>query len=316
MALKKIVNAEKLALITFLFLLLQSATLMPPISPIKPIIAIKSMNSGVKGIYLSETTVENTALLEKIIAQAKEVGINTFVADVQYPSNRYAKNIALILANKIQYIARLIVFPGGANPEEINNATLLEKKYQLADYAIGLGAHEVQLDYIRYKASQNPSLQNIEDVNTVIAGFKDRLATKNVRLQTDVFGITSFRPSTVIGQNIRSIANYVNGVVPMLYPSHFNPYQTHSAHPYETITDALTALKKQFNNEIPVNIYAYIETYNYHYPHMSSSERVQYIQKELQAVQDSKINGWYAWSANNRYDYLFEAMKNHVTMSG
>ena len=64
---------------------------MPPISPIKPIIAIKSMNSGVKGIYLSETTVENTALLEKIIAQAKEVGINTFVADVQYPSNRYAK---------------------------------------------------------------------------------------------------------------------------------------------------------------------------------------------------------------------------------
>ena len=65
---------------------------------------------------------------------------------------------------------------------------------------------------------------------------------------------------------------------------------------------------KQFSEKSPVKVIAYIELSNYHYP-MSGTKRTNYIKAQIKAVKDSGVEGWYAWSAHNSYDYLFQVLK-------
>ncbi len=124
----------------------------------------------------------------------------------------------------------------------------------------------------------------------------------------DVFGIASFGESKHIGQDLKLLAQAADVLCPMVYPSHFDPYLFHARRPYETIFGALSALREQFNNKVPVKIYAYIELSNYRYP-LSGAKRTAYIQAQMKAVKDAKADGWYAWSAHNKYDYLFRILE-------
>ncbi len=46
-----------------------------------------------RGIYLTQSTVENLNKLTYLINRSKQVGINTFIVDYKRPSKRYSKNI-------------------------------------------------------------------------------------------------------------------------------------------------------------------------------------------------------------------------------
>jgi hypothetical protein len=96
----------------------------------------------------------------------------------------------------------------------------------------------------------------------------------------------------------------------MVYPSHYEPYLEHATKPYEIIYDSLQALKAQFDNKPPVKLYAYIELSNYRYP-LSGEKRLAYIAAQIKAVKDAGIDGWYAWSAHNQYDYLFRLLEDY-----
>jgi len=93
----------------------------------------------------------------------------------------------------------------------------------------------------------------------------------------------------------------------MLYPSHYEPYRKHSRQPYWTVSRSLHALKRQFKGKPPFKVIPYIETFNYRYP-LSPQARRDYIHAQIRAVNDHLLHGWYAWSANNRYDPLFDVL--------
>lgn len=264
----------------------------------------------VRGIYLTQSTLENTDYLNYLIHHAKRVGINTFVIDYERPSNRYAQNIKLVEENGLRYVARIIVFPEGGTREQVRSMAYLEKKYRLAAQAVEMGANEIQLDYIRYKASQPASPQNSRDIYEVIRWFKSRLSQVNIPLQIDVFGITSFGQSYHIGQDIKLLSQTVDAVCPMVYPSHYEPYESHSKRPYETVFTSLTSLQKQMEYVIPFKLYPYIEMYNFRYPHYEGG-KLAYIYAQIKATEDAKTDGWYAWSAHNRYDNLFAVMESY-----
>jgi len=134
-------------------------------------------------------------------------------------------------------------------------------------------------------------------------------------MEIDIFGEVSYYPSMHIGQDIKLFADSVDGVNPMVYPSHFWPYQKYSADPYNTIHKSLGALTAQFNGNPPFKIHAFIEAANYHYiKKTSNAEKQKYLLQEIRAVEDSKnVSGWYVWSANNVYENLFEVLKNNKT---
>ncbi len=261
----------------------------------------------VRGIYLTQYTLQNTRYLKSLIRQSKAVGINTFVINVNYRSKYYRRNIDLVEKSGITYVARIVMFPRGGTHAQVTNQKIWQKKYRLAEYAIQMGAKEIQLDYIRYHSKHTPSSENAKNINRVIAWFKKRLEPQGILLQIAVFGETSFYESKGIGQNVVLFADNIDALAPMLYPSHFEPYKYYSTRPYKTIYDSLKALQKQFWGMVPYKVYAYIEMYNYRHK-MSPSGRIAYLQAEMQAARDADADGWYAWSAMNKYGYLFKAL--------
>jgi hypothetical protein len=261
----------------------------------------------VKGIYLTQTTLEDTEYLNYLIDHAKAVGINTFVVDMEIPSKKYQKNIALLKENNIRYVARVVVFPDGGRADQIASQAYWAKRYRLIETAVNYGANEIQLDYIRYNTRQKASSENAKNILKVVQWYKDKLKPQGIPLQADVFGISSFGESKHIGQNLRFMAQSLDALCPMVYPSHFEPFRVHAVTPYETIYTSLTALRSQFDYKMPVKLYAFIEISNYRYS-LAPAKRHAYIIAEMKAVRDSGADGWYVWSAHNKYDYLFSLM--------
>ncbi|HRE32352.1 MAG TPA: hypothetical protein PLD88_10295, partial [Candidatus Berkiella sp.] len=113
----------------------------------------------VKGIYINQGTLENSAKLNELIQQSKAVGINTFVVDLQKVTRNYQKNINLIKKNGIRYVVRIVVFPDGGRAQQIKSKEYWQNRAKLIDTAVSMGADEIQLDYIRYSSKQSPSAQ-------------------------------------------------------------------------------------------------------------------------------------------------------------
>lgn len=269
-----------------------------------------------KGIYLTQYTLENTAFVTYLIKHAKASGIDTFVIDLELPSTKYEKNIALVHEAGIKYVARIIMFPGGGTAAQIKNPEYWQRKYRLVQQAVEWGAKEIQLDYIRYSSKQPASEQNAKDILAIIQWYKNKLASQHIPLQIDVFGIASFGESKYIGQNIEMFSDAVDAICPMVYPSHYTPFAQHYATPYETVFESLSRIRDQFEDdeEMPIRMYAYIELSNYHYS-MTRAKKLTYIKAQLRAVEHAGADGWYAWSPHNRYEPLFEVLEGkHVSM--
>ncbi len=262
-----------------------------------------------RGIYITQSTAESSKRINYLIKQAKLSGINTFIIDMYYKNSRYAKNIKRVRAAGIKYVARIVVFPYGGTASQVRSRALWEKRWKRAKRAIDLGASSIQLDYIRFKPSQRPSKKNAHEILKVIKFFKQRLAGTGVKLQIDVFGVAAMRPSIYIGQDMRLFAGTVDAINPMVYPSHYEPFRHHAVRPYRTVLDSVVGLKKQINGHNHIKVYPFIELYNYRYP-MSRSAKIRYIKAQIQATKDAGANGWYAWSAKNKYGLLFYVLKS------
>lgn len=264
----------------------------------------------VKGIYITQSTLENTSTINYLITQAKKSGIDTFIVDLERPSKLYQNNIALLKSNNITYVARIVMYPDGGTHEQITSESYWEKKYELMKYAIGCGAQQIQMDYIRYNTKQGPSSEHAKNVLKVIEWYKERLAKQSIPLQVDVFGIASFGEAKHIGQNIKLFATAANAICPMVYPSHYEPFKEHAVTPYKTIYNSLMAIKDQFDGKpLPFKLYPYIELSNYRYP-LSKEKKLDYIYAQIQAVEAAGADGWYAWSPHNHYDNLFTVLQS------
>jgi hypothetical protein len=275
--------------------------------------AVEAKNvANIKGIYVTQYNLENTAFLNYLIKHAKAAGIDTFVVDLEKPSKRYRDNVALLKENNIHYVARIVMFPNGGTARVIRDPAYWQKRYTLVKQAVDWGATQIQLDYIRYNVAQKASPENAKHILEIIQWYKTKLSGQNIPLQVDVFGIASFGESKHIGQNIKLFSQSVDAVCPMVYPSHYVPFPEHFKHPYDTVYDSLMSIRDQFDDKMPIKLYAYIELSNYHYP-MSHEKTLAYIRAQLEAVEAAGADGWYAWSPHNRYDNLFYVLENQKT---
>jgi hypothetical protein len=270
-----------------------------------------------KGIYLTQYTLEQPKKLDHLISEAKATGINTFIVDHDYYSSHYAAAAAKVKAAGLKFIPRIVVFSDGGNSEQMHSKAHWEEKLKFANEGIKAGADAIQLDYIRYSSKLPADPQHAKDVYQVIKWFKEKINAEHVPMEIDIFGEVSYYPSMHIGQDIKMFADSVDGVNPMVYPSHYWPYQKYSAEPYKTINQSLNSLVGQFHNDAPFKVHAFIEAANYHYlKKTSNSDKQRYLLQEIRAVEDAKdVSGWYVWSANNVYDNLFQVLKSNKTRS-
>jgi hypothetical protein len=264
----------------------------------------------VRGIYLQQLTAQNPKRLKRLIERSLKAGINTFVVDVWSKTPGYARAIQTIQEAGIQYVPRVTMFPDGARGGQHTDKLLLAHRMGLVEYAISLGAKDVQLDYIRFSSQNADSPENAKKILEVIRSFRERIEQKGARLQIDVFGEVAYGPSTHIGQDMQRFAPALHAVCPMLYPSHFEPHEQTAKDPYGTVHGALLALDRQIEQS-PIPVYAYIEPFNYRHK-MSDAERATYFEAQVQAVLDSKAQGFYVWSAGNYYDIVFNVLNRRA----
>jgi len=278
---------------------------------------ISSAQAWDKGIYLTQYTLEKPDKLNYLLREAKATGINTFVVDHEYYSSHYAAALSKVKAAGIKVVARVVIFSDGGNAAQIHSKAHWEDKLKLINDAIKSGADSIQLDYIRYSSKEPANPQHAKDVYQIIKWYKQKINAQNIPMEIDIFGEVGYYPSMHIGQDIKMFADSVDGVNPMVYPSHFWPYQKYSAEPYKTVNNSLNALAKQFNNNPPFKIHAFIEAANYHYiKKTSNAEKQKYLLQQIRAVEDAnKASGWYVWSANNVYENLFQVLKNNKMKS-
>lgn len=266
-----------------------------------------------KGIYLTQYTLEKPEKLDYLLQEAKATGINTFIIDHEYFSSHYAPAIAKVKAAGIKYVARIVVFTDGGNAKQVRSQAHWEDKFKLVEDAIKAGANGIQLDYIRYSSKEPANPQHAKDVYQVIKWFKSKINAMGVPMEIDIFGEVSYYPSMHIGQDLKMFSDSVDGMNPMVYPSHFWPYEKYSAEPYKTVNNSLNALVGHFDGKPPFKVHAFIEAANYHYLKKTSNEQKQkYLLEQIRAVEDAKgVSGWYVWSANNVYENLFHVLKNN-----
>lgn len=266
-----------------------------------------------KGIYLTQYVLENKDKLDYFLREAKATGLNTFIVDHEYYSSHFAPAIAKVKAAGLKCVVRIVVFSDGGNAKQVRSQAHWEEKFKLANDAIKAGVDAVQLDYIRYSSKEPANPQHAKDVYQVIKWFKQKINAEKVPMEIDIFGEVGYYPSMHIGQDIKMFADSVDGVNPMVYPSHFWPYEKYSADPYKTINSSLNALTGQFNDKPPFKVHAFIEAVNYHYiKKTTNAQKQKYLLQEIRAVEDAKAaSGWYVWSANNVYDNLFQVLKNN-----
>ncbi len=296
------VQTHLAALVAVVLTLLASPAFAEDAAPPKP--QFRS-----QGIYLQQNTVLSPKRLERLIERSLDVGVDTLVVDLWSRTNNYKKAVAHLQERGLKYIPRITMFENGGNHEQVNNRDFWEERWRLAQYALDLGAKDIQLDYIRYSSKTAPSPQNALDVREVLRFFKKRINERGGRLQIDVFGEVGYGPSMHIGQDMSLFASEIDAVCPMVYPSHYEPFEEHAQRPYDTVHSSLVGIQKQMG-DAKVPVYAYIELFNYRYK-LTTEQRVEYIRAQLRAVREANAEGWIAWSAGNRYDILFDVLRRY-----
>jgi Putative glycosyl hydrolase domain len=262
-----------------------------------------------QGIYLQQPVAMTPRRLEHMIDNALDVGVDTLVVDLWSRQKNYKTAVDRIHERGLKYVPRIVMFADGGTHEQVNDRTVWEERWQLANYALELGAKDIQLDYIRYSSKNSASPQNALDIREVLRFFKKRINDRGGRLQIDLFGEVGYAPSVHIGQDMTLFAPEVDGVCPMVYPSHYEPFEEHLRKPYETVHSSLLGFQRQIGTN-NVSVYAYIELFNHRFK-LTTEERVDYIRAQLRAAREAHAAGWIAWSAGNKYDILFDLLRRY-----
>jgi len=193
----------------------------------------------------------------------------------------------------------------------------------VADSCADDGFDEIQLDYVRFCTEKG--MQDVvypeeaqSDKTKIITEFvrfmADRMAKKEVFFSADVFGtiIGSYVDTMSVGQDYPVMAESVDYMCPMIYPSHYGSGNFGIAYPdtepYKTIQGALSSSRKALSLETENSAYrasirpwlqGFTASYLEHYIPYGKEE----IRAEIQAVYDSGYDEWLIWNASNNYDF-------------
>lgn len=183
------------------------------------------------------------------------------------------------------------------------------------------GFNEIQYDYVRFPdraKTYNPITnfpgRNERNKDDGIADFlafaRKELKPYNVHIAADVFGIVTHSWDDIpddIGQTWRKVANNVEYICPMIYPSHYGTglygYDVPDKHPYEISRLAvMEAIERNAAQKNPAIIRPWFQGF-------SAPWVKGHIKYDAKAISDQMVAAWelgveeyIIWNANNNYD--------------
>jgi hypothetical protein len=238
----------------------------------------------------------------------------------------------------IYTIARLVVFKDSLVAEKnpdlavLNNQTgdlwrdmngvswvnpmvhdLWEANSDLAVEAATLGFDEIQYDYVRFPTdgdltTMDFGIENTQEnrenaINKFLKLSREKLLPTGAKLSADVFGYTLLVDDDLgIGQNFVLMAEYVDYLSPMVYPSHFPEGSIDvdghpNDFPYETIEVSMRAGRTKLDGNA-MQIRPWLQDFSFFdlMPYGDDEVRAQ-----IDAAEDVGTSGWMLWDPNNEY---------------
>jgi hypothetical protein len=174
-----------------------------------------------------------------------------------------------------------------------------------------LGFDEVQYDYVRFP-SDGPLAQadygqpNSEEGRTAaIAAFLGRaqkeLAPLGVYLAADLFGLTMVAEDDMgIGQKIESVADTLDYICPMVYPSHFARgsfgFPNPAAKPYDVIFQSMAGGKVKLGDSRAL-FRPWLQDFDLY----GTDYTPEMVRAQIKAAEENQSSGWLIWNAGNKY---------------
>jgi len=216
------------------------------------------------------------------------------------------QHLAVKLAQGKMYINKERMSWSDPYNDEVHNYNVA-----LAKDVASFGFDEINFDYIRFPARSGLSFSkenNHENRQKAIISFltkaKNGINPHNVFISVDTFGHICWNYNeTSIGQNMKAMAEYVDYISPMLYPSGFAPgvggVKNPVQQPYEIVYKSLKKAHAQTgikSEKFRPWLQAF-KDYSYNKKHFKAEE----ILAQVSAANDAKSSGWMLWHASSRY---------------
>jgi hypothetical protein len=186
-----------------------------------------------------------------------------------------------------------------------------EYNIALAEEAAALGFDEIQFDYVRFPersglvfSRENVQTHRVEAITGFLAEARQRLNPSNVALAADIFGYVCWNENdTNIGQQLERLAEHLDYLSPMLYPSGFTfgvgRYRNPMINPYEIISLSLNKAQQRTGLSA-LRFRPWLQAfrdYAFDRRHFGASE----IRSQTSASEAFGSNGWMLWNPRNVY---------------
>jgi hypothetical protein len=194
----------------------------------------------------------------------------------------------------------------------------------IAREAAGLGFDEIQFDYVRFPdngdqvdrevAFRNPNgWSKPEAIRRFLQQAKEELAPLGVWISADVFGLTPSASTDMgIGQVWEQIAQEVDVISPMIYPSHYRSGTFGIAHPdlepyaivQKAVSDSLGRNRRLLEaNKQPAAVRPWLQDFTATWvkPHRTYGNDE--VRAQIEAAKSLGVDEYLLWNAGSTYTF-------------
>jgi hypothetical protein len=201
------------------------------------------------------------------------------------------------------YTGRYNGFSNFANPD------IREYNIAIAEEAAAMGVDHILWDYLRKPDGQltNMTIPGLEgsvedEIYAFTAAADERLAPYGIQHGASLYGVSADRPWEV-GQDVERLAEVLDYVAPMIYPSHWGPGEYGVANPLMQPYDMVAATLEvwlEVTEGKRARVKPWLEDSNWPI-RLGYPDRARYVREQIQATYDAGIPEWLLWDSSVRY---------------
>ena len=191
---------------------------------------------------------------------------------------------------------------------------------EIASEAAAVGFDEIQFDYIRFSTDvkteevdygpENERIGKIGIITEFTEYMYEKLRRLGVYVAADVFGtvIENETDQQIVGQDYVKMAEHLDYICPMVYPSHYRNgsygIAVPDADPYKTINEACSASVQELvtlPEENRARVRAWLQSFTASWVPGHISYGPQQIRAQIKGAYDAGYDEWILWNAAVKY---------------
>ncbi len=191
---------------------------------------------------------------------------------------------------------------------------------EVASQAAADGFDEVQFDYIRFSTDvgeeevdygpEAAKTDRVEIITEFTEYLYEKLAPQGVYVAADVFGtvIDNKTDQKIVGQEYAVMAEHLDYICPMVYPSHYHNgaygLDVPDADPYATVYAAAASSARELEavpEEKRAHVRLWLQSFTAGWIRGHISYGPQQIREQIKAVYDAGYEEWILWNAAVNY---------------